>query len=307
MVGFHGGDPIGYKPRWSKRAATPCRPPPGRTGGRPSKRGSLAHTGYRNAREEGRQAATTGVMATAEGISVMEPEPAVEAPVLEAKYGITGHLKFDKAMPDSVAQDLHDHKIDQLQRQNVIRPEPRPGSCKSGAARFVGNMIGRPARPDQPRRRHDPGGSRRHAWAERADRGGRQQCRGAGQCAGLVGGAEGAAVMAILEPLNYVLSRAGAQRLRRWPTRCATSRSAAFSAAALHAGVGALVDRTTARARNPVTRALEDVPAGGAQGAAVGLARADHRRTAGRCHLGIGRGRRDAPAEAASPAISSAS
>jgi hypothetical protein len=253
MVGFHGGDPIGYA-ALEQEGSDAVPSSTGANWWETVKEGFLSSTGYRNAREEGRQAATTGVMATAEGISVMEPEAAVEAPVLESKYGIAGHLKFDKAMPDSVAKDLYDHKIDQLRRQNVY-DRAEPGVLRGGAARFIGNAIGSLLDPINLAAGFIPVFPEARVAAAMAEAGSSAVARASVR--GLVGGAEGAAGMAILEPLNYVLSR---QEHNDYSMADALSNIALGSVlgGGLHIGVGSLVDRTTARARNPVTRALED-------------------------------------------------
>jgi hypothetical protein len=202
-----------------------------------------------------RGAAETGAMITDEaGNAVMAPpEPTIDTEAVNAEFGIPGHLKFDKPTPRSVAQDLYEHKRDQILRQDII-DRREGGVFTGGATRFGANILAGAIDPLNLAVGFIPvlGEARIAMLLEQA---GSAAAR-AGIRAGL-GGAQGAVGMAALQPLEFALSRGE----REDYTMADALRSIAVGAAlggGLHAGIGAAIDRVTGKYRNPISQLLED-------------------------------------------------
>jgi hypothetical protein len=69
------------------------------------------------------------------------PEPLLQPDELNKTYGIKGQLSFDRPMPASVAQDLHDTKHDEIVRADVIARGPA-GPITWTTNRAIGLLTG---------------------------------------------------------------------------------------------------------------------------------------------------------------------
>jgi hypothetical protein len=253
MVELYGGDPIGSAALTEQGTyAVPSYAP--------EVLGAAVGTGFagapflRSMRTIGATAAETGVFGADEyGNPIMgEPEPPMDTEAANAEFAIPGALKFDKPTPRSVAQDLYDHKREQILRQDVI-DRREGGILTGGVARFVAEMAGGLPDPFNLATGFIPVVSQARAamiLEQAASAAGRAGARAA------IGGAQGALGMAALQPLEFALSR----REQEDYTMADALRSIALGTAlggGLHAGIGALGDRA-GRAANPISRMLEE-------------------------------------------------
>lgn len=131
-------------------------------------------------------------------------EPTILAPAdANARFGLDGKLKFDKPVSEAVARDLHDGKRDRLADEDIIKN--RPDSLLTGWAGRTGIelAIGLLS-PINVASAFIPfvGQARAAAWVAGASgTAGRIGARAG------IGAIEGAAGMAVLEPLNYAFDQ----------------------------------------------------------------------------------------------------
>ena len=263
MPGFYSGPPVGYAAVEAEGSeAVPL--PRGGVFARGFGEGLSANLGPRLIREAGREAATTGVIGvnefTGEPITI-PPEPAVDADALESEFGIAGHLKFTSPMPRSVAQDLHDQKMEQLKREaDIARAEP---SVLNTPNRFTANLLAGFLDPVNLAVGMVPIAGET-AWAARLVEGAGSALGRAGARA-VIGGIEGGIGQAALEPLSYWLST----REHDDYTMADSLRNIALGTVmggGFHAGIGAAIDRIAGTYRNPVARGLDEAGPGVREG-----------------------------------------
>ena len=72
------------------------------------------------------------------GRQITPPEPSAEADVLNQKYGIDGHLKFDNPLPESVAQEMYQAKRDELARADAAARSNAGRLTRLGAGLVTG-------------------------------------------------------------------------------------------------------------------------------------------------------------------------
>ncbi len=254
MVGFYGGAPLEYA-GINELGSDAVPSGPGEVLGASFGEGLAQNITPRAFRSAGRFAAETGVLAVDEyGRPIMgEPEPTIDPETANAEYGIKGHLSFDKPVPRSVAEDLRSHKQAQIERQDAI--DRRESSLLTGgAARFSASLMAGVLDPINLAVGFIPVlGEARSASliAQAGSAAGRFGIRAA------EGGAQGAAGMAALQPLEFGLSRQEHEDY----TMAEALRSVALGTVlggGLHAGIGALVDRASGRYRDPLRQRLED-------------------------------------------------
>lgn len=128
--------------------------------------------------------------------AVLDPQEANE------KFGIPGQLKFDGAVPESVAQSQHDAKLEEMIRADadVRSPAGFWGQAGRQGAKFVSDALD----PLNVAASFIPvvGEARYAAWLARAGGPMARTLVRAG-----VGAAQGAVGQAALEPLNYGIAR----------------------------------------------------------------------------------------------------
>jgi hypothetical protein len=166
--------------------------------------------------------------------AILDPEDA------NKRFGIKGQLSFDKPVAESIASTLHDHKQDEIARQDAINRRT-PGLMTGFVARGATSLAMGLLDPINLAAGLVPGfGEARiggaFGWDIASSTGQRVAART------LSGASGGAAGMAVLEPLNYALDR---QEHNDWSMGDAL-RNIAYGAligGVLHPLIGALGDR----------------------------------------------------------------
>ena len=170
----------------------------------------------------------------------LPPSPMVPVDVLKRDYSIPGVLDFDKDTPQSVAQSLYEHKVAQLKQADAVARATNIVT-QGGVARFLASAIGSFGDPVNVAAMFVPGLNEVAASRVLGVAGATALERAA--IRGVVGGTQGAAGMAALEPLNYALSK---QERDDWTMVGALANVAlgTVMGAGLHSGLGALAERT---------------------------------------------------------------
>lgn len=254
MVGLYGGAPLEYAGiNEQGTAAVPSTT--GQVLGATFGEGLAENLTPRLFRSAGRFASETGIVGVDDWGNplTVEPDPLIDPATANAEFGIKGALSFDKPVTRAIAQDLYEHKRDQLQREDTIAR--REGDLTTGGtARFVTSLGAGVLDPINLAAGFIPvvGQVREAALIAQA---GSAAARAGTRAA--LGGAQGAAAMAALQPLDYGLSLQEHEDY----TMATALRNIALGTVlggGLHAGTGALIDRASGRYSNPVTQRLED-------------------------------------------------
>ena len=139
------------------------------------------------------------------GITPAPPEADVPKDQLNKQFGIPGVLSFDKDMPASIAQDLHDHHVAEIQRADVLQRAAQ-GTPLGGVAQFVGGFAGSLLDPLNIAASFVPGVPEAKVAGMLGDTalgaGGRLAVRAA------TGATQGAAGALALQPLQYAVDKA---------------------------------------------------------------------------------------------------
>jgi hypothetical protein len=180
-------------------------------------------------------------------VPTLDPESAI------SKYGVPGRLTFDKPILETIAKELHDHHREAALRDSQI--ERSNSGLVAGGLRMGAELATGLLDPVNVASAFVPVvGPARYAaaLAQAGSAAGR-----AGVRAG-VGAAEGAVGSALLQPLEFGLSRSEYSDY----TMADALRNIAFGAAlgsGLHVVGGAVADRVTGKFSNPITQQIEDV------------------------------------------------
>lgn len=171
----------------------------------------------------------------------IQPEQPLDPEAANAEFGIKGVLSFDKPVARAVAQDLYEHKREQIERDDVIARSE--GGIGAGAARLTAYVATSLLDPINVAAGFIPviGPAREAALVARAGSAVARARVRAG-----IGGAAGAAGMTALQPLEFALSR----QEREDYTMADALRSIALGTVlggGLHAGAGAAIDRAAGR------------------------------------------------------------
>jgi hypothetical protein len=254
MVGLYSGPPIGSA-ALTEQGTYAVPSTTGEVLGAAFGEGLAENLTPRIFRSAIRSAAEFGGMTfDAAGNEIMAPpETPMDTEAVNAEFGIPGQLKFDKPTPRSVAQDLYEHKREQILRQDII-DRREGGVLTGGVARFGTNILAGAVDPLNLAVGFIPvlGEARTAMLLEQAG----SAAGRAGIRAGL-GGAQGAVAMAALQPLEFALSRGEHEDY----TMADALRSIALGTVlggGLHATIGAGIDRYTGKYRNPIAQLLED-------------------------------------------------
>jgi hypothetical protein len=253
VVGLYAGAPLEYA-AIEEQGSDAVPASTGEVLGAAFGQGLAANLLPRMVRADRRHVAETGIYGIeGYGVRVGEPEPTLDPETANAQYGIKGALSFDKPVAPTVAQDLHDAKRAQIERDDTIARR-EGGLLTGGAARFTANIAAGFLDPLNVALGFVPlvGPARYGRLLEQAGSATARATTRAG-----IGAAEGAAGMAAVQPLEFYLSRDEMEDY----TMADALRNIAMGAVVgggLHVGLGAVADRVTGKYRNPITQQIED-------------------------------------------------
>jgi hypothetical protein len=253
VVGLYAGAPLEYA-AIEEQGSDAVPASTGEVLGAAFGQGLAANLLPRMVRADRRHVAETGIYGIeGYGVRVGEPEPTLDPETANAQYGIKGALSFDKPVAPTVAQDLHDAKRAQIERDDTIARR-EGGLLTGGAARFTANIAAGFLDPLNVALGFVPlvGPARYGRLLEQAGSATARATTRAG-----IGAAEGAAGMAAVQPLEFYLSRDEMEDY----TMADALRNIAMGAViggGLHVGLGAVADRVTGKYRNPITQQIED-------------------------------------------------
>lgn len=183
------------------------------------------------------------------GRSTSPPEEYVDPKVLNEKYSLPNHPAFDKAMPDSVAKSIYDHRVEEDQRADAVAR--RPEGFWHGAAQYGTQFVADALDPLNLAAMFVPGVGEAKFVAE-----------GAGTLARIGGRAAAGAINADIGQIPLIAMKYGQSRFEQDDYNAYNAMldlaTGAGMGALFHAGIGAFTDRLQSHVANSeMQKALE--------------------------------------------------